>query len=65
MNLLSLKGRFVKKIIFKAFTLAEVLIVVGIIGVIAEMTIPLLVSDFQEHVTAIQYKKYILKLHKL
>ena len=31
-----------------AFTLAEVVIVVGIIGIIAEMTIPTLVQDMQE-----------------
>lgn len=34
-----------------AFTLAEVLIVLGIIGVIAEMTIPTLQSEFQKKVT--------------
>lgn len=31
-----------------AFTLAEVLIVLGIVGTIAEMTIPTLVSDFED-----------------
>lgn len=38
-----------QKSFFKlAFTLAEVLIVVGIIGIVAEMTIPTLVQDMQE-----------------
>lgn len=34
-----------------AFTLAEVLIVLGIIGIIAEMTIPTLQKEFQKQVT--------------
>lgn len=34
-----------------AFTLCEILIVLGIIGIIAEMTIPDLVSNFQKQVT--------------
>lgn len=46
-----------KKYKFLAFTLAEILIVVGIIGVIAESTIPSLVSDFQDKVVAVQLKK--------
>lgn len=42
---------------FKGFTLAEVLIVVGIIGMIAEMTIPTLMSNVQEKQTAVALKK--------
>lgn len=38
------------------FTLAEVLIVVGIIGIIAESTIPSLISDFQDKVVVSQVK---------
>ena len=34
-----------------AFTLAEVLITLAIIGVVAVMTIPTLISDYQEKVT--------------
>ena len=34
-----------------AFTLAEVLITLGIIGVVAAMTIPTLIADYQEKVT--------------
>lgn len=41
----------------KAFTLAEVLIVLGIIGIVAEMTIPTLVQNFQEKVATAQLKK--------
>jgi len=33
---------------FKGFTLAEVLITVGIIGVIAELTMPTLIADYQK-----------------
>lgn len=40
-----------------AFTLAEVLIVIGIIGIVAQMTIPTLVNDFQTQVYKTSYKK--------
>lgn len=40
-----------------AFTLAEVLIVLGIIGVIAELTIPTLVADFQQKALIGQLKQ--------
>lgn len=39
------------------FTLAEVLIVVGIVGIIAQMTIPTLVQNVQERATIAQLKK--------
>ena len=34
----------------KAFTLAEVLITIGIIGIVAAMTIPTLISNYQKHI---------------
>ena len=40
-----------------AFTLAEVLITLGIIGVVAAMTMPSLIADYQKKQTAIQLKK--------
>ena len=40
-----------------AFTLAEVLITLGIIGVVAAMTIPTLISKYQEKVLANHFKK--------
>jgi len=40
-----------------AFTLAEVLIVLGIIGVVAEMTIPTLVANTQKQVLKTSFKK--------
>ena len=40
-----------------AFTLAEVLIVLGIIGLIAEMTIPTLMADFQKQMQIVGLKK--------
>ena len=40
-----------------AFTLAEVLITLAIIGVVAAMTIPTLISDFQEKVTVTKLQK--------
>ena len=40
-----------------AFTLAEVLITLGIIGVVAALTIPNLINEYQKIVTATQLKK--------
>ena len=40
-----------------AFTLAEVLITLGIIGVVAAMTIPGLIADYQRKVLVSQFKK--------
>ena len=46
-----------------AFTLAEVLITLGIIGVVAAVTIPALVTTYQKRATESQLKKaYILKV---
>ena len=39
-----------------AFTLAEVLIVLGIVGTIAELTIPTLISDFQDKAAVVGLK---------
>lgn len=41
----------------KGFTLAEVLITLGIIGIVAEITIPSLYHDFQEQNYKVAYKK--------
>ena len=41
----------------KAFTLAEVLITLGIIGVVAAMTLPTLIAHYQKVVLETQYKK--------
>lgn len=43
----------------KAFTLAEVLITLGIIGVVAAMTMPTLIQSYQKKVWAIQLKKSV------
>ena len=45
-----------------AFTLAEVLITLAIIGVVATMTIPTLIADFQKKSTAIKVKKAYAEL---
>lgn len=50
LNLLNIKKTL-------AFTLAEVLITLGIIGVVAEMTIPTLVQSFQRQVYISQLKR--------
>lgn len=49
--------KFLQKSQNKAFTLAEVLIVLGIIGIIAEMTIPTLMNNVQNQVFRTAYKK--------
>lgn len=41
-----------------AFTLAEVLITLAIIGVVAAMTIPTLITNYQEKVTVTRLKKF-------
>lgn len=46
-----------KKKNFNAFTLAEVLITLGIIGVVAALTIPTLISSYQK-------KEYVTRLQK-
>lgn len=43
--------------IFRAFTLAEVLITLGIVGVVASMIIPTLISNYQAKVTVNALKK--------
>lgn len=38
------------------FTLAEVLITLGIIGVVAAMTIPVMISSYNKHITETRLK---------
>ena len=40
------------------FTLAEVLITLGIIGVVAAMTMPALVAAYNNHITEVRLKKF-------
>ena len=41
-----------------AFTLAEVLITLGIIGVVAAMTMPALIVNYNNHITEVRLKKF-------
>lgn len=41
----------------KAFTLSEILITLGIIGVVAAMTMPVLITNYQKQVTASKLKQ--------
>ena len=41
----------------KAFTLAEILIVLGIIGVVAAITIPLLVNNYRKKEIATRFEQ--------
>lgn len=45
------------KKVFRGFTLAEVLITLGVIGVVAAMTIPTLISNYQKRQYVTQLKK--------
>ena len=48
-----------------AFTLAEVLITLGIIGIVAAMTLPILTTEYQKKVTATKVKKAYVELNKV
>ena len=47
---------------FNAFTLAEVLITLSIIGVVAAMTMPSVISKYQKHVWYNQFRKAVSQL---
>ncbi|MBQ8459219.1 type II secretion system protein [bacterium] len=47
---------------YRAFTLAEVLITIGIIGVVAALTIPNLINNYKKQSTAIQLKSEYSKI---
>lgn len=46
------------------FTLAEVLITLGIIGIVAAMTIPTLITNYQKHITVTKLQKAISVLNQ-
>ncbi len=51
------KGRGKKFFLNKAFTLAEVLITLAIIGIVAALTIPAVVKNYQKQQVVVQLKK--------
>lgn len=57
-----MKNIFPKSRIKKCMTLAEILIVLGIIGVVAGLTIPNLVNDYRKNQTATQVQKVYSEL---
>ncbi len=48
----------------RAFTLAEVLITIGIIGVVASLTIPTLISNNQKKVMTARNKKFVSSINQ-
>lgn len=44
---------------YTAFTLAEVLITLGIVGIVAALIIPNAINDFRRKLLKIQFKKQI------
>ena len=50
---------------FLAFTLAEVLITLGIIGIVAAMTMPMLIGKYKKQVTVTQLKKVYTVLSQM
>ena len=49
----------------RGFTLAEVLITLGIIGVVAAMTIPMLIINYQKRLTLTRLKKTYSQLNQV
>ena len=58
-NLMTRKHAATRKF---GFTLAEVLITLGIIGVVAALTMPILIKNYQKHVLMTQIKKTVTTL---
>jgi len=56
-----MKKSIIKRI---AFTLAEVLIVLGIIGIVAQMTIPTLVNGVQKQVSVAKLEKFYSSMYQ-
>ena len=48
----------------KAFTLAEVLITLGIIGIVAAMTLPALITNYRKNQTVVQLKKAFSEINQ-
>ncbi len=57
-NILHPKSRRAKSSLKAAFTMAEVLITLGIIGIVAAMTMPMLLAKYQKQVTIERLKKF-------
>ena len=53
-----------KKEIYKAFTLAEVLITLGIVGVVAALTLPTLVQNYKKHVVETKLAKFYTTINQ-
>lgn len=47
-----------------AFTLSEVLITLGIIGIVAAMTMPAVINDFQKKLLRQDLKNFIVLCHR-
>ena len=48
----------------KGFTLSEVLITLGIVGVVASMTIPAVIRKYRENTTVAQLQKFYTTMNQ-
>ena len=53
-----------KKFLY-GFTLSEILITLGVIGVVAAMTLPTVISNYKKHVVENNLKKYYTMLNQV
>ena len=49
----------------RAFTLAEILITLGIIGIVAAITIPMLITNYQKRLTLTRLQKHYAQLNQV
>lgn len=53
-----------KKNLLKSFTLAEILIVISIIGIITAITIPILITSYQKQLVSTRLEKFYETIHQ-
>ena len=49
---------------FRAFTMAEVLITLGVIGIVAAMTFPIMIKNYNYKVTETRLRKFYTSINQ-